>query len=52
MPLEVYKSLDELLAIKALEDEEMFPLEWDPHVLRMCLTCPSTRGTMVILLGE
>jgi hypothetical protein len=33
MPLEIYKSLDELLAIEPPEGEEMFPLEWDPHVL-------------------
>lgn len=37
MPLEIYKSLDELLAIEPLEDGEMFPLEWDPHVLDLPL---------------
>jgi hypothetical protein len=37
MPLEIYKSLDELLAIEPPEDEEMFPLEWDPHVLDLPL---------------
>lgn len=37
MPLEIYKSLDELLAIDPPEDEEMFPLEWDPHVLDLPL---------------
>ena len=32
-----YKTIDEILDIEPPEEEEMFPLQWDPHVLDLPL---------------
>lgn len=32
-----YKTIDELLALEPPEEDEMFPLEWDPYVLDLPL---------------
>jgi hypothetical protein len=32
-----YKTVDELLALEPPEEEEIFPLEWDPCVLNLPL---------------